>query len=107
MKKIILMLFILIATCVTANALEAYCSSSDGVSYVTVTTDNNVSGGGTKFILKGYGNYTNATAFVKFKSGGGDYTYTVDIRDGKGEYTTGISVLKMSDLKVEVADFCK
>ena len=109
MKKYLLILITLIGAIFTLNAKQASCSGNDGVSYVTVTTESAPSPG-TYFIVKGYGQYKDATCFVSFTKSGSDfvYTLTIDIRDGEGKgYSSSVYNHEVNNLKVEVASFCK
>lgn|GEM_PF-6413532 len=109
MKKYIVFLITLVVSILTIKAEQASCSGNDGVSYVTVTTQSAASPG-TNFIVKGYGQYTNATCFVTFKERGSDqeYSLSIDIRDGQGKgYKSSVNEYKVCDLKVEVASFCR
>jgi len=109
MKKLIFILVALLYSVVTMNAERASCSGSDGVSYVTVETKQAPSPG-INFIVKGYGQYKDATAFISFKTSGSDkeYQVTVDIRNGEGNgYSSLANNHEIKDLKVTVASFCK
>ena len=108
MKKLLFVLVSVIFCLVTLQAKQTHCSGNDGVSYVTVTTAVAASPG-TNFIVKGYGKYTNATAFITFNEIGSrvTQTLTVDIRKGEGKAYTTTYDHKIENLKVTVADFCK
>ena len=109
MKKYLIILITLVLSTLAIKAEQASCSGNDGVSYVTVTTQSAPSPG-TDFIVRGYGQYKDATCFVSFKKSGKDrvYTLTIEIRDGYGKgYSSTVLNGEVTDLKVEVASFCK
>lgn len=108
MKKYIVFLITLVVSILSIKADQASCSGNDGVSYVTVTTESAPSPG-TNFIVKGYGQYTNATCFVTYNETGSnkEYSLTINIRDGQGKGYTSCPEYKVCNLKVEVASFCR